>query len=98
MNELRAKLGKSSVPRRISECDAPQGVLSKRKSKRKFVNEFLLHHFFRFHPVDFYSSSFHASEPCHLSFGKLMDGNFQLRKHFFKSELTDDVKSEIFVL
>ena len=59
-------------------------------------NEF----FFReivWEPVDGEPSAFHASPPCHLPFGELMDGSLKLRAHLVETEFADDVECQIFV-
>ena len=42
-------------------------------------------------------TSFHSTEPCHLSFGELMDSSFQLQKHFIVCQLTYDMLRQEFI-
>ena len=41
--------------------------------------------------------SFHASEPCHLPFGKLVDGSGQLCAHLFICKLAGQVQGHEFI-
>ena len=49
-------------------------------------------------PVDGESAPLHASEPGHLAFGKLVDGNFQSAEHLVVAQLPGRIFSDIFVL
>ena len=44
------------------------------------------------------ATTFHATKPRHLPFGKLMDGYFELAEHLLIAELAYDVERHIFIL
>ena len=50
------------------------------------------------YPMYLGSASFHTPEPCHLSLGKLMDGNLELVEHLLIRELADDMERKVLVL
>jgi len=43
------------------------------------------------------ASTLHATEPRHLPFGKLMDGNLQARKHLVVGGLANDIFRQVFI-
>ena len=51
------------------------------------IGKFIIAHVI-WQPIDFESSSLHASEPGHLSFGKLVNGNIEFLNHLCLAHLT----------
>ena len=48
-------------------------------------------------PFDVEAATLHAPEPCHLSFGKLMYGDFELLLHVGTGQLSGDTEGKILV-
>ena len=44
------------------------------------------------------ASSLHSAEPCHLTFGKLMNRNLKLGNHIVILKLSGDIQRQIFIL
>ena len=63
----------------------------------KGFRHFLRHGHCGINPSDGGSTPFHTAEPCHLAFGKLVDGGFELVEHLVVGQLSDDVQGEVFV-
>ena len=43
------------------------------------------------------ATAFHSSEPCHLPFGKLMNGDFKSTEYLFKTDFPNYIFRDIFI-